>query len=532
MKTTEAPPPFVLPRLSQRLAADAFGFYREAGARLGFYEPGKRPQIYDPIWTESRSPEAILSHEDTHQQLIINTHHGILTQLLARRSSDGQVQQSLRSCLEEQWSVQELAATYAELSLVQQTLPQQFESTVSELPTMVLDQPPYRELFQAAHKLLPIEKGGTPEDNISRANVILVIAACSLQTGCLVELASAEFVDAEFAMYLRRESPHLRFEQIARSLRPSGILELARDTARRLRSSPELEPRQAQKQALDSLINEIRRVMPEVPIQSPNSLESQSAAAIERLASRAKRTILLPESEGLSPEFVDSPEKRRKIEEFLRVDNGFDRKQLSEWLKECAATGGDLHLILGLPESQGAPFSAVCITTSPLISSPDDLRSMIEPAELLELLRPFERFPKVVTFVGDAWLAWYDLFRLLPRDSWVHQRLNDAIRICVHRRFSIDLLRELLQFEDLGRDASAFVFSLSRSLYVGCFASEDVPRVYALQKIPSDAALRLFNEFLDELDIGVFKNPLLEVPQFELLKRIVVREFTDPADFH
>jgi hypothetical protein len=148
---------FVLPRLNPRLAAESVGFYREAGKRLGFYAPGEAPQIFDPTWTGARSAEAILRHENTHQRLIANTHHGMLTQLLRLLAEERRGKESLRACLEEQWSVQEIAATFAELLLVLQIHPESFESEVSHLPTGLLGQPPYRELFDAARRLMPFE---------------------------------------------------------------------------------------------------------------------------------------------------------------------------------------------------------------------------------------------------------------------------------------------------------------------------------------------------------------------------------------
>ena len=56
-----------------------------------------------------------MRHEDMHQQLTINTHHGVLTQLLTQLAKAEQGQEALTICLDEQWSVQEIAATFAEL---------------------------------------------------------------------------------------------------------------------------------------------------------------------------------------------------------------------------------------------------------------------------------------------------------------------------------------------------------------------------------------------------------------------------------
>ena len=121
---------FVLPRLHRRLVSARPGFYREAGTRLGFYEAGGAPQIIDPLWNAVRLPEAVVRHEDMHQQLMINTHHGVLTQLLTQLVKEGQGQEALEICRDEQWSVQEIAATFAELMFVQRESPKDFEDEV------------------------------------------------------------------------------------------------------------------------------------------------------------------------------------------------------------------------------------------------------------------------------------------------------------------------------------------------------------------------------------------------------------------
>lgn len=69
---------------------------------------------------------------------------------------------------------------------------------------------------------------------------------------------------------------------------------------------------------------------------------------------------------------------------------------------------------------------------------------------------------------------------------------------------------------------------VSPELFVGCFASPSNVGAYALQKIPSRAALAEFEEIVNALQV-----PMIEpagVPHLELLKRIVRREFVDPQD--
>ena len=133
--------------------------------------------------------------------------------------------------------------------------------------------------------------------------------------------------------------------------------------------------------------------------------------------------------------------------------------------------------------------------------------------------------------MGDGWRYWYDLFRGLPRQSWVHRRFGKAVRIAAHRRFSEDLLRRLLEFEDLGFGAEVFYVRVRPGLYVACFSNPKKPSAYALQKLPSDAALGLLQHLVKELGVAVVETPSETVPDFELLRSIIAREFNDPAGF-
>lgn len=508
---------FVLPRLNPRLAAESFGFYREAGMRLGFYEPGKAPQIFDPTWTGARSAEAIVHHENMHQQLTANTHHGVLTQLLTRLAEQGRGQESLRGCLEEQWSVQEIAATFSELLLVQHIHPESFESEVSHLPTGLLGQPPYRELFDTARRLMPFEPPIPVTDALARSDALLAVAASSLQTGCLMQLATTAFDDRSFTSYLRAESPHVRFERIVTRLGPAGIESLLRETPKGL--SPA--------QSMARRLEQVRRLATDVTIEDPRSLAAQAARAEARLFANATggNRAMQRERGELTPEFVDSPDKRARLKELVKWEPTVDN-ELVAWMKKCEKAG-DMHLIVNMTDH----YAAVCMSANESSSSfPDDLRGQLPPQTLLKLLHPFPRFPRAITFTGDAWVPWYDLFRRLPASSWIHERLGSAVRLCVHRKLSRELLDRLLDFEGIRHGARAFMFGLGNGLYVGCIENPRRRGAYALQKIPSEAALRIFNDFLDESGVEALKDASI-VADFALLRAIVRREFSDPAGF-
>jgi len=71
-----------LPRLNKRLDVMSRGFAREGVFRQGVYQPGDQATIYDPTWTRQRMPEAVLRHEEVHQNLTQQTFHGVLTLIL------------------------------------------------------------------------------------------------------------------------------------------------------------------------------------------------------------------------------------------------------------------------------------------------------------------------------------------------------------------------------------------------------------------------------------------------------------------
>ncbi|HYD81277.1 MAG TPA: hypothetical protein VEC06_15835 [Paucimonas sp.] len=522
---------FFLPRLDPAADAKSVGFYGDSTERLGYFHPGERPLIYDPTWTGTKLADAILVHEYAHQDLTINTHHGCLTQILTLLSRQGDGEEALRACIEEQWSVQELVALHAEFSFIQRILPEAYEAEIRRLPTAILNQPPYRELFFAGQQILPMEKEASLEERKARSAVMTALAGCSLQTRCLVELANTGFHDKELANYLRRESPNRRFEKIVRSLGIERINALAHDMAGRYRSERQRDPARARRldqEVVASCVGEICRLVQEPAIERRGDLEQQGSAAINAVNASVGRfrASVARTAYGRTHGYVDSPTKRRRLEhQFPRLP--IQRRELATWLERCRMAGGDLHLILGSPQ-----FAATCLAPSSSTMPPDDLRGILPPLELLDALQPYSHFPRAVSFIADDWRLWYHLFSTLPRDSWVHRRMMDAVRICVHRTLTSDHVRRLLEFEELGKDPCALVIQLKQDLFVGCFASPDCPGTYALQKIPSIGGLRLFNQILDDLEIPYASDPIENIPHFELIKRIVAREFVDPPEFH
>ncbi len=89
----------------------------------------------------------------------------------------------------------------------------------------------------------------------------------------------------------------------------------------------------------------------------------------------------------------------------------------------------------------------------------------------------------------------------------------------------------LLEFEEIGRGARSFVFELGNGLFIGCLDNPASPGTYVLQKIPSIAALSVFNDVLEEFSVEFLDDPVNLVPDFELLQAVVNRESRDPVGF-
>jgi len=122
-----------LPRLRKSFDPKSRGFAREGLFQQGVYEFGGEPTVYDPVWTGQRVPEAVLRHEEIHQNLIQQTFHGVLTLILTEYAKVANARVSLDACYREQWVVQELGATYAELAFVQRAAPEAFAASINAL---------------------------------------------------------------------------------------------------------------------------------------------------------------------------------------------------------------------------------------------------------------------------------------------------------------------------------------------------------------------------------------------------------------
>jgi len=318
-KTSGAPPP--LPKPRRGFDAIDPGFAREAAVRQGVYHAGGQPTLYDPVFTSQTVPEAVLRHEEVHQNLGRQTSHGVLTLMLARLNDVVDAPQSRAACADTQWYVQELGATYAELAFIQRAAPADFSASIQALPSAAKDGAPYREAFDFANWLLPLDDAARAEPSDPRTLVIGALCSCSMSTGCLRELASAEFDDARFAAWIAANSPDMRLEQIARAAGPTAFLGFAKVAAERF---SEVRPTQQLARTLfDDLSREMLAYVPGLNAEPLTALEAQALAAVERLQ-KTHPEFSFDVEESVHPRgplFTESPDKRKLIEQQFDFDD-------------------------------------------------------------------------------------------------------------------------------------------------------------------------------------------------------------------
>jgi hypothetical protein len=297
------------------------GFAREGFFRQGEYEPGGQPTLYDPAWTRQRVPEAVLRHEEVHEDLALQTFHGVLTLILQAYGRVANARAALTACYREQWVVQELGATYAELAFVQRVAPKEFAACVDALPSAAHGGEPYREAFDFANCLLPLDQAARRERSDPRTLVIGALCSCSMGTACLRELASSGFDDARFASWITSNSPNTRLEQIANAAGPASFLEMTQIVAKRVSVS------QPTQRFVHELFDESSKAMlarvPALTAEPLSQLEAQARAAVDRLRKDCP-AFAFDLAESLRPHgplFTESPEKRKLLNEQFRFDD-------------------------------------------------------------------------------------------------------------------------------------------------------------------------------------------------------------------
>ena len=285
------------------------------------YETGGQPTVYDPVFTQQRVPEAVLRHEEVHQCLALQTFHGVLTLILSQYVRVAEAGASLAACEATQWYVQETGATYAELAFIQRDAPLDFAAAIEALPSAATDGEPYREAFDLASWLLPLDADARKERNDPRTLVIGALCSCSMATTCLRELANADFDDVRFASWIANNSPDARFEQIGRAAGPGVFRQLAKTAAGRF--SKGRPTQQLVRELFHDLSNEMLAHVPGLTAEPLSQLKAQAEAAVSRLRKSCPKFVL-DVGEALDPRgpmFTESPVKRRRLRQQFKFND-------------------------------------------------------------------------------------------------------------------------------------------------------------------------------------------------------------------
>jgi len=499
------------------------GFAREGVFQEGVYNVGSQPTLYDPAWTRQRVPEAVLRHEEVHQNLAQQTFHGVLTLILTEYGKVADARAALKACCDEQWVVQELGATYAELAFIQRVAPEDFAAYIDTLPSQAKGGEPYREAFDFANWLLPLDDAARHERSDVRTLVIAALCSCSMGTACLRELASSDFDDARFASWITSNSPNARFQKIAHAAGPASFLKMTQVATRRF-SQGQLTHRLL-RELFDELAPEMLSHVPALTAEPLSQLEPQAEAAVDRLRKNcpAFKFNLAGSLRPRGALFTDPIEKRKLLEQRFTFDDS--TAVIDAWLQACQTAGG-LHMMSGKPDEGKAPSIAfVCIPSFPGNPIPNDVRVKLRPDQFFECVKRFPGFPNVMTMVGDGWLYWSAFLSALPESNWVRKRVEKAIRITVFRSLSSELLTRLLLHEKLYDGARYILLRLEDGGGIALFDNPKVNAVYAVQKITSEPALAELRDFIARNNVEEIKDPR-SIVDFELLYWIIEREFS------
>jgi hypothetical protein len=450
----------------------------------------------------------------------------VLTLILSNYARVANAGASLAVCENAQWYVQEAGATYAELAFIQRAAPLDFSAAIEALPSAATGGEAYREAFERARWLLPLDAEARRERNDPRTLVIGALCSCSMATACLRELADRDFDDERFASWITNHSPDGRFDQISRATGPGVFRELADVAAARF-SERKPTPRLV-RELFDDLSSAMLAHVPGLTAEPLSLLEAQAQAAVSRLRKTCPEFTfdVGPALHPSGPLFAESPDKRKRLQEEFRFDDL--ATDIDGWLRACQQAGG-LHIISSKPDPGITPSIAfVCIPSFPGNPAPDDLRVRLRPEQFFECVKRFPGFPNVMTMIGDGWLYWRAYLDVLPRNDWVTERVQAAIHITVHTSLSVERLVRLLAHENLGEGARYILLELEGGGGVALFDNPKVNAVYAMQRFDSAVALGELRRLIAGLELTPIQDPA-SVVDFELLYWIIQREFGTPG---
>jgi hypothetical protein len=500
--------------------AQVFSFRRADLELLGQYFPGAAATIFNPLQTGAEIPEAIARHEATHQFLGINTTFGLFTQLLMHRARRGLNLEVLKECMKRQWCVQELAATYEEMSLIACKDPELLNQNVRRLPSLRLNQPPYREVFEVMHHYLPVATQKPLVVLVAQAMIVRLLAFAAMNSDCLLRMRSEG--DDTSLLVCMEDAPNSRMERIIDHLVRKDLLTNLVDYAATALSrviNPEME-----KKTSSSVFRQIVELVPEVAIQAADAVEAQLMAATNGQAAIQRfETDPLPEirdsDERYIQEMAAHPPRRLSLVELRQRFTRATEDKLGLSL-ELAIRKDSPDEVLVTPrfyflKPGQAPLPTNCHEEEPDGPLPEPTQGLIVPSDVLRELESFPNLPHVVVFISDSWRRWHDI-------PGARQRFSASVQVCREHSLSYPRVSDILAFEGLGEVEATqfFVSRASAGQFIGHFFNPHRPLIHGLQRIPSRFGLNLFGKMCDQLKVPQCTDPKSATPYLNLLMMV------------
>ncbi len=492
------PPTFEFPRADWASQdVNLFSFQKNALLEvLGEYSPSKGAVVINPLETGvAYPPQATALHEMQHQFLMINTSFGLFTGLLTR-FGPGVSLDTLRECMRRQWFAQELAATYAEIGYIAVKAPQLFERSVRGLPSIRLNQPPYREAFDAMQRHLPLVPGKPEHLLTSQRLLVVLLAYAAMNSDCLLRMHPLPESEAGLVACME-DAPNTRLERIISLLVGKDLLGQLLDEAMDLYASDEVS---GPSKAAPLVFRRIIELLPEVTIHSHESVVRQFTLIRDDLRANGVEFEVQLVDEPL-------PSIRNKDERHERVlAANPPQKMATDALSQRLALTTRQGLGLSLEFSVRGPDDTFVTALSyflkpgqapnPSTSKEDELTEPLPPrfqgvmpiSEILRELEAFPDLPHVAVFVNDSRPRWNEI-------PGARARVANLVQVCRQTDLSFELIRDnILGFEGLGEDQGA-QFLIRRGEpeeYDGYFFNPRRPLLYGVQSIPTELGVNLF----------------------------------------
>jgi hypothetical protein len=510
---------FLLPRFhSGANSSGLFSFRKQSLTVLGIYSPGYFPVIFDPITLKNDTPNATLVHERAHQNLTINTSAGLFHQCLeAFAEHSSLVREAYLISAEEQWSVQELVATYVEMIVVAQEYPQCLESSISCLPY----DPPYRQVYASVARYLPICVPYDRETILAYGNLVESMTAWSMSNDSLIAFRDPRTLTVPaYRSYLKRQSPHCRFERLM-----SRLLSTA-DDFRGLLETLVLEQKSLKPDPLRFLFSRFSSLMGEPAEIEIAAITQNSHLLIDAWRAAGyeprKRRVAADFHEGPGaplPAILPSGDFGHRFEAKAILTATSLREQLaSPWPNDVGlivgfATDGHssrIHFGTYIRDGKGPwPIYGACREDF----KPIDLLGVLPPKQVYEVLRDAPSLLDIFIFRGvESWVWWKEIENGEIR--------NGTILVCSERLYlSIERVRAILKFQGIGQGACGLILQSAESpVHWGFILNAKMPNVFAMIQLKTDAGIRLFNEISTFL--GLESAGEIERPQFDLMRML------------